>query len=505
MPSLTFPVPVLQSGIKLTNEPPKGIRANLIRTYNDITDKDFGECVKGYEYHKLLFSLAFFHAVILERRKFGAIGWNIPYEWMNSDFITSQSQVLMYLNEQPHIPYTALRYLVAEINYGGRVTDDKDVRLIIALLTKYFTPEVMEPHYRYSSGDIYENPDQNTLDDVKEYIKKLPLEDDPQVFGLHPNADITFQQKTVREFRETLIVIHPRASGGTTGKSPDEVANSIASDIESRLPMRMDTKRAHPSTFAITDSGAMNSLGVFLAQEIARFNGLLEVMQKTLSLLQKAIRGDVVMSLELEKMYNCFLIQKVPQNWQSVAYPSLRPLASWVRDLIKRVEFINEWLVSGPRPSYWLSAFFFPQGFMTAALQTYARKTRTPIDTLRYRTDISTKHSSDITEMPANGVNIHGLFLQGAKWDWTTSRIEESDPEVLFVEMPVIWLEPFPVSQKAPGRQYQAPLYKTSLRAGELSTTGHSTNFVLFLDLPSEQDPLHWVRRGVALLCQLDD
>jgi len=505
MPSLTFPVPVLQSGIKLTNEPPKGIRANLIRTYNDITDKDFGECVKGYEYHKLLFSLAFFHAVILERRKFGAIGWNIPYEWMNSDFITSQSQVLMYLNEQPHIPYTALRYLVAEINYGGRVTDDKDVRLIIAILAKYFTPEVMEPHYLYSSGNIYENPDQNTLDDVKEYINKLPLDDDPQVFGLHPNADITFQQKTVREFRETLIVIHPRASGGTAGKSPDEIASSIASDIESRLPMRMDTKRAHPSTFAITDSGAMNSLGVFLAQEISRFNALLSVMQKSLGLLQKAIRGDVVMSLELEKMYNCFLIQKVPQNWQSVAYPSLRPLASWVRDLIKRVEFINEWLVSGPRPSYWLSAFFFPQGFMTAALQTYARKTRTPIDTLRYRTEISTLHGSDITEMPANGVNIHGLFLQGAKWDWTTSRIEESDPEVLFVEMPVIWLEPFPVSQKATGRLYQAPLYKTSLRAGELSTTGHSTNFVLFLDLPSEQDPLHWIRRGAALLCQLDD
>ena len=90
MPSDKFPVPVLQSGIKLTNEPPKGLKANLLRTFNDIQEKDFESCSKAVEYKKLLFSLAFFHAVILERRKFGAIGWNIPYEWMNSDLETCQ-------------------------------------------------------------------------------------------------------------------------------------------------------------------------------------------------------------------------------------------------------------------------------------------------------------------------------------------------------------------------------------------------------------------------------
>jgi dynein heavy chain len=93
MPSNKFPVPVLQNGIKLTNEPPKGLKANLQRTYNEIKEEMYNSSKKPVEFQKLLFSLAFFHAIILERRKFGAIGWNIPYDWMNSDFETSQLQL----------------------------------------------------------------------------------------------------------------------------------------------------------------------------------------------------------------------------------------------------------------------------------------------------------------------------------------------------------------------------------------------------------------------------
>ena len=99
MPSPNFPVPVLQNGIKLTNEPPRGLKANMVRTFNEISSKYYESSSKPRPFKKLLFSLAFFHAVILERRKFGAIGWNIPYEWMTSDFITSDKQLFMYLEE----------------------------------------------------------------------------------------------------------------------------------------------------------------------------------------------------------------------------------------------------------------------------------------------------------------------------------------------------------------------------------------------------------------------
>jgi dynein heavy chain len=172
-----------------------------------------------------LFSLGFFHAVILERRKYGAIGWNIPYEWMNSDFETSQMQLKMYLDEldgQDDIPYKTLNYLIAEINYGGRVTDDKDVRLITALLESYLNKEVMTGKYKFSSSGVYITPLDLEINAVKEYITSLPLEDDPEIYGLHRNANITFQQKNVREVFETLLSMQPRsAAGGKGAETPD--------------------------------------------------------------------------------------------------------------------------------------------------------------------------------------------------------------------------------------------------------------------------------------------
>jgi dynein heavy chain len=211
------------------------------------------------------------------------------------------------------------------------------------------------------------------------------------------------------------------------------------------------------------------------------------------------------MSMELEMMFNSFLNNKVPITWEKVGYPSLKPLASWVADLILRVEFISNWLYNGPPKSYWLPAFFFPQGFITASMQTYARKTATPIDTLAFRTNVLEIYEEEVTETPENGVNIHGLFLQGAKWDMKKRMIEDSDPKVPIVTMPVIWMEPVLEKEVVEERMYFAPLYKTSVRAGELSTTGHSTNFCLFLLLPTDVPQDIWIRRGAALLCMTDD
>lgn len=249
----------------------------------------------------------------------------------------------------------------------------------------------------------------------------------------------------------------------------------------------------------------MISLGVFVGQEIDRFNKLLSVMKSTLVNLDKAIEGTVVMSMELEMMFNNFLNNKVPAMWEKVGYPSLKPLSSWVVDLIHRVDFMGKWLYQGPPSTYWLPSFFFPQGFMTATLQQYARKTQTPIDTLAFKTHIKDHFDDGVKEAPEDGVNIHGLFFQGAKWDFKKKMVDDSDPKVPIVKMPVIWLEPVLEKDVPEEKIYHCPLYKTSVRAGELSTTGHSTNFVLFLHLSSEVPQDYWIRRGAALLCMTDD
>ncbi len=436
-PTKAFPVPVLQSGIKITNEPPKGLKNNLARTFHEVKEEFYESCHKPEMFKKMLFALAFFHAVILERRKFGSIGWNIPYEWMDSDFEISKKQLLIYLDEQPDTPYTALNYLVAEINYGGRVTDDKDARLIKALISQYFNPNITEARFKLSPLDAYYIPDPGKLDSVFKFIDNdLPSEDTPEVFGLHYNASITMQQKIVREFFDTLMSIQPRVSGGRKGQTQEEMVTEIARKFQSAIKASVKylDKKKVPDMMA-------NSLLVFLGQEVDRFNVLYEVITRSLEDLQRAIKGEVVMSMDLEEMFKSFMMKKVPKNWEKVAYLSLKPLGTWVTDFVQRMEFMSKWLYEGSQKSFWLPAFFFPQGFMTASKQMYSRKTSTEIDTLIFKTTVYNFNKDNVTIVPENGVNIHGLYLQGATLD-SEQMLIESIPKQLFTESPVIWYSP---------------------------------------------------------------
>eukprot|EP00930_Biecheleria_cincta_P008309 TRINITY_DN10972_c0_g3_i1.p1 TRINITY_DN10972_c0_g3~~TRINITY_DN10972_c0_g3_i1.p1 ORF type:complete len:4176 (-),score=874.55 TRINITY_DN10972_c0_g3_i1:69-11708(-) len=512
MPSKTFPVPVLQNGIKITNEPPKGLRANVGRTYQDLTEESFESCAtKPHEFKKLLYGLAFFHAVILERRKFGPIGWNIPYEWMDSDFQVSREQVRMYLESQPGVPWITLRYIIAEVNYGGRVTDDKDVRLIAAVLKGYFNTDILKEGYKFANLDDYWLPKEGSLQETRDHLKRLPMDEDPRIFGLHPNALITAQFNQAKLFLDTVVSVQPRIASSGGGKSSEEIASDMAQEFHSRIPDPPKSKLAHANTYKLTAQGGIVSTGVFHSQEYSRIEMMVSTIKKSLITLGKAIKGIVLMSADLEGMYNSFLQQKVPGNWAKVAYPCLKPLNAWIVDFILRIEFLVDWLLKGPPMSFWISSFFFPQGFMTAALQLHARKTKIPIDTLEFFSEVTKVASPlELMSVPENGVNLHGLFLMGCGWDVQKQLLKESDKDVLFEQMPVMWLEPLQseeaVKKQKDGNMYMCPIYKTSERKGTLSTTGHSTNFVKYFQLRQDQeDTAHWITRGVAMLCMLDD
>lgn len=291
------------------------------------------------------------------------------YDFNNSDLECALQTLKNFLEEQPEIPWPALLYVTGEITYGGRVTDDQDRRCLMCILQQYYTPKVLDDAYTFTQDGTYRVPPETDQNGYMEFVKRLPLTEGPAVFGMHENANITFQLQETGKIVETVLNMQPRLVSGTgTGKSPDEVVSDLAREIAEGLPAPLSKAEAGPGTFAPGPGGRLNSLAVVLDQESERFNKLLRVLVNSLAELQRAIKGLVVMSAELEAMYRSFLNNQVPAVWTAAAYPSLKPLSSWVKDFQQRMAFMRAWMVNGEPKCFWLPGFFFPQGFMTGEL-----------------------------------------------------------------------------------------------------------------------------------------
>ncbi|KAK3287737.1 hypothetical protein CYMTET_4766 [Cymbomonas tetramitiformis] len=178
------------------------------------------------------------------------------------------------------------------------------------------------------------------------------------------------------------------------------------------------------------------------------------------------------------------------------------------------------------------------QAFLTSVRQNYARSHKLPIDEVDFEIVVmlqrlellpessqfdpaaeanppqselmeedsfTTIEPEELTELPESGVYVHGLWLQGGRFDPGLRALQESQPRELFSRCPILWMRTRhkPEIQYA-GQVFDTPLYKTSARRGILSTTGHSTNFVMDIQLPCHHEPDHWIRRGLCLLSQVD-
>lgn len=491
-PHPDFPIGILQRGLKMTTEPPKGLKANMTRLVNNLSEAKFNSSGKPHKYQKLLYAMCWFHAVLVDRRKFKMLGWNIPYDFNDSDFEVSELCLRLYLDEYDETPWDALKYLVSEINYGGRVTDDLDRRLMNTYMAQFFNDDVLTvPGYRLSSLPNYIVPEDGPLSLYKEVCAGLPPLDRPEAFGQHPNADIASAISSGIAMLEVVVALQPKAEAGE-GASPEDQVYDICEGLLGLVPFAVDIVKT-------AGEGDGSALYVVLVQELQRYNILLSKIRHTLVNVQKGIRGLVVMSSELDAAFQKLVLGAVPTSWLG-AYPSLKPLASWSRDLVQRWAQLMEWCEKGVPKCFWLAGFTYPNGFLTALMQTSARHNNVSIDTLMWEFPVSNVEEKDITARPKEGAFVKGLFLEGAGWSYDNSCLCEPEPMELVYHMPIIHFKPVEVKKSKAKGMYACPLYLYPLRTG----SRERPSWMLNIDIKSGQsEPETWVKRGTALLLAL--
>jgi MoxR-like ATPase len=257
-PTPEFPLGILQRALKVVTEPPDKLKQNMKATYSKLREADLEECAHT-AYRPLVYVLSFFHAVVQERRKYGKLGWNVSYDFNDSDFNVSRRLLAMYLtkahvNKDEMIPWNSLRYLIGEAMYGGRVTDSYDRRILITYLEEYmgdFLFDDCQPFF-FAESDATPDGDSKslaglkykytvptgpgTLESFSRSVNDFPRDQSPTVFGLHSNAEIRYNTDSVKSIWRNLIDLQPRGKvvGGATSR--EEYIKTMAARLAGQVP-----------------------------------------------------------------------------------------------------------------------------------------------------------------------------------------------------------------------------------------------------------------------------
>ncbi|MAC17935.1 MAG: hypothetical protein CMC97_06535, partial [Flavobacteriales bacterium] len=521
-----FPIGLLQMVLKVTLEPPAGLKAGLFRTYTTMVSQESLDKIDHEKWRSLVFTTCFLHSIVQERRKFGPIGWCVPYEYNNSDLDASLLFLEKHLTStilvnQP-LSWVTVQYMVAEAQYGGRITDDLDRELFVTYAAKWFCDEVFKPGFSfntYAAEYNYKIPEGLEIATFREAIDTIPPVDSPLIFGLHTNADLTYRLKEATEMLTTIIETQPKDTGGDSGKSMDEQVKDDCNNLLSKMPpdfieeifrAQINKLKGPPNT---TDKGFLAPLNIFLFQELQRLQNIIKIVRGNLNSLTMAIDGTVVMTADLMEDLNSVFDARVPKKWthdpSGAEISWLMPnIGGWFTQLTDRSQLLSTWLESGrgAMKSYWLTGFTNGQGFLTGMRQEVTRqhkKDHWALDDVITHTDVTTMEFEKLKEGPEEGQNIHGLFIEGAKWNKAESKLDESELKVLFVKMPVIYLTAVTArdlkqgaSSYGPCGPFNCPVYKYPKR---------NDRYLIFrMLLKTDVNPFHWKLRGVCLLAQVD-
>jgi dynein heavy chain, axonemal len=537
-----LPESLLQSCIKVMNEAPADLKSNLQRAWANFSEELVNGCSKPKEFKSSLFTLCFFHSVVLGRRKFGQQGWSSKYSFNTGDLMICASVCQSYISGNETVPWDDLRYIFGQIMYGGHITDFWDRRTNITYLEVLFQPKIFSgcelvPCYEATdeNPELFLSPDPNTSYlGYKEYIDDVLPGEAPKLFGLHPNAEIGYLTSMADSIFNTILSLHGGGNGAGDSDTSLVVRDTLCNIFES-LPKQFDmidiTERAE-SELSTEEAPYI----IVVMQECTAMNVLLSEMRRSIDELQKGLDGALNMTDAMEDLASALSIKQVPGrnpfhkcSWETLAWWSKKTLTSWYLDLQLRVNQLVKWSMQLKRPfCVWLSGLFNPASFNTAIMQATSRAHNLPLDNMTVETNITALGVNSETPKlhPTDGAFVSGFFIEGARWfndedeceDYevsgtkcrgylTDARIKELIPLMPLIYIKAVQVEsswePSAVGyMRHDSRLFECPVYQTTFR-------GPTYVFLATLQTVASNTAVtqksKWVLRGVALILQTDD
>uniref|UniRef100_A0A8D9AKK0 Dynein heavy chain 10, axonemal n=1 Tax=Cacopsylla melanoneura TaxID=428564 RepID=A0A8D9AKK0_9HEMI len=499
-PCPEFPVGILHKCFKVATEPPNGLKQNLNNIYLKTITQDLLDQTCHPRYKDLIYVMAFFHAVLQERRKYGKMGWNICYDFNGSDFTASVhilSRLLDKTEDGQCIPWETIKRLIGEVVYGGKVSDIYDRRCVLIYLDEYLGEFTLESDFQFYPG--YRIPPIGSKQSYLNFIEeRLPSHQSSELFGLDLNVEIDYYTKAAEDLLSDLIIIQPQSPCVELSEmSREQRVDELCANIMNKLPREFDLAQIR------LDIGrTVRPTLVVLLQELNRFNVLVARIKTSLGLLRKALAGELSMDSMLDTLSHSLFKGEFPKLWRTLAPPTCMKLASWMIHFQRRYEQYVSWIRFGDPVVMWLAGLHIPQSYLIALIQTSCHSNGWSLD----RTTMSTRVTQyvdpeEVEEPPDLGCYISGLYLQGAHWDSVSSCLVPPLSRLLIEPLPILAIVPIEAHHLSVRNSLRTPLYSTTQRS-DVTGDGLVMETLLSID-PMIHDSLY-VLRGVALILNPD-
>ncbi|QRW00298.1 cytoplasmic dynein 1 heavy chain 1 [Ceratobasidium sp. AG-Ba] len=423
----TIPVNILRQSHIFMNEPPPGIKANLLDSFKNISPARLSQGPS--EKARLYFLLSWFHAIVQERLRYVPLGWSKTYDFNDSDLASAFLTIDTWLGSAARgktnidpaaIPWDAVRTLVKQSVYGGRVDSDFDQRVLDSFVDGLFTPKAYDVDFdlvpRTSADQVLSVPEGTKLEHFASWIDALPEREPTSWLSLPPTAE------TVIAITQGNVMLGKLRKMRTLADDDEEASSGNRSSAKSanQQPAWMRTLHQHcqewlkelPENLSnLAGGGAEDPLYRFFSREVTVGRKLLGQVRKDLSDVIKVCEGSLKQTNHLRNLLNHLTKATVPEHWRRYKVKRGIAVSQWISNLAQRLAQLEDITKSQSYDhiSVWLGGLFFPEAYVTATRQAVAHHNSWSLETLTLKLDVG-------QEAGRGAFAVQGLLMEGASW-----------------------------------------------------------------------------------------